>query len=97
MVLKYKPNNRIIFRHNVENLFTTVLVLETIDVIIYTIYHHSILSSRLKINSNDLCKILLLYTIEVPYFFYPYGNIHIYIQKEGIGMRSVLGPVFSDF
>ena len=75
-----------------ENLFTNVPVLETINIMI-NIYHHPTLPP-LKINSNTLGKILLLYTSEVP-FYDPHGNI--FIQKDGIAMGSVLGPIFSNF
>ena len=76
-----------------ENLFTNVPVLETINIIINDIYHHPTLPP-FKTNSNTLYKILLLYTTEVP-FYDPHGNI--FIQKEGIALRSVLGTIFNKF
>ena len=76
-----------------ENLFTNVPVLETINIIINDIYYHPTLLP-LKINSNTLRKILLLCTTEVP-FYDPNGNI--FIQKDGITMGSVLGPTLSNF
>ena len=76
-----------------ENLFTNVPVLETINIIINNIYHHSTLPP-LKINSNTLLKILLLCTTQV-IFYDPHGNI--YIQLDEIAMGSGLGPVFSNF
>ena len=76
-----------------ENLFTNVPVLETINIIINDIYHHPTLLP-LKINFNTLRKILLLCTTQVP-FYDPYGNI--YIQQDGIAIGSVLGPIFSNF
>ena len=75
------------------NLFTNVPVRETINIIINNIYHHPTLPP-LKINSNTLRKILLLCTTEVP-FYDPHGNI--FIQKDGIAMESVLGPISSNF
>ena len=76
-----------------ENLFTNVPVVETINIIINNIYHHPTLPP-LKINSNTLQKILLLCTAQVP-FYDPHGDI--YIQQDGIAMGSVLGPIFSNF
>ena len=70
-----------------ENLFTNVPVLETINIIINNIYHHPTLPP-LKINSNTLQKILLLCTTEVPFYDHP---------KDGIAMVSVLGPIFDNF
>ena len=78
---------------DVENLFTHVPVLETINIIINYINHHPTLPP-LKINSNNLRKILLFCTTEVP-FYDPHGNI--FIQKDGIIMGSVMGPIFSNF
>ena len=63
----HKPNKGIIFSLDVENLFTNVPVLETINIIINNIYHHPMLPP-LKINSNILRKILLLCTTEVPFY-----------------------------
>ena len=76
-----------------ENLFTNVPVLERINIMTIDIYHHPTLPP-LKINSNTLQKILLLCTTEVP-FYDPCGNI--FIQRDGIAMGSVLGPIFSNF
>ena len=76
-----------------ENLFTNVQVLETINIIMNNVYHHPTLP-LLKINSNTLQKILLLSTTEVP-FYDPHGNI--FIQKDRIAMGSVLVPIFSNF
>ena len=76
-----------------ENLFTNVPVLETINIIINNIYHHPTFPP-LKINSNTLRKIFLLCTTEAP-FYNPHENI--FIQKDGITMGSVLGPIFSNF
>ena len=60
----YKPNKGIISPLDVENLSPNVPVLETINIIINNIYHHPNLPP-LKINSNTLRKILLLYTTQV--------------------------------
>ena len=48
----------------------------------------------LKMNFNTLRKILLLCTTEVPIFDHQ-GKI--FIQRNGIAMASVLGPIFSNF
>ena len=74
-----------------ENLFTIVPVLETIDIIINNIYNHPTFPP-LKINFNTIRKILLLSNTEVTSYD-PHGNI--YIQKDGIAMGSVLLPIFS--
>ena len=76
-----------------ENLFTNVLVIETINIIMNNIYHHPTLPP-LKIKSNTLRKILLLCTTEV-LLYDPHGNI--FIQKDGIAMGSVLESIFSNF
>ena len=76
-----------------ENLFTNVPVLETINIIINNIYHNPTLLP-LKINPHTLRKIHLLCTIQVP-FYYTYR--HIYTQPDGIAMGSVLGPIFVIF
>ena len=89
----HKPNKGIITSLRVENLFTNVPVLETINIIINNIYHH-LTFPPLKINSNTLRKILLLCTTEVP-FYNSHGNI--FIQKDRIAMGSVLGPIFCNF
>ena len=70
-----------------EYLFIDVLVNEIIDIIINNIYNNPSLPP-VKINPNILWKILLT--------FHDYlGNI--YIQTDGVSMRSVLGPIFSNF
>ena len=89
----HKSNKRTISSLDVENLFTNIPAHETINIIINNIYHHPTLSP-IKINSNTLRKILLLCTTQVPSYD-PHG--HIYIQKDGIAMGSVLGPIFSYF
>ena len=72
-----------------ENLFTNVLVNETIDIIINYINNHP-LFLPLKINPSILRKILLTCTTEI--LFYDHlGNI--YTQTMG----SVLGQIFSNF
>ena len=86
----HKPNKGIISSVDVENLFTNVPVLETINIIINNIYHHLTLPP-LKINSKTLRKILLLCTT----FYDSHGNI--YIQRDGIAMGSVLAPIFGNF
>ena len=78
---------------DVENLFTNVPVKETIEIIIENIYKNPLLPP-LKINPNILKKILLICTTEVPFYDHK-GNI--YIQKDGVSMGSVLGPLFSQF
>ena len=70
-----------------EDLFTNVPVLETIDIII-NIYHHPTLPP-FKINSNNFTQ--NTFTNEVS-FYDPHGNI--FIQKDGIAMGSVF---FSNF
>ena len=78
-----------------ENSFTNVPVLETINIIINNIHHHPTVPP-LKINPNTLRKILLLCTTQIP-FYDPNGNIYIYIQRDEIAIGSVLGPIFSNF
>ena len=72
-----------------QGLFACIPVLETINIITNNIYHNPTLPP-LKINSNTLQKILLLCSTTDPH-----GNI--FIQKDGIAMGSVLGPIFSNF
>ena len=76
-----------------EILFKNVPVLETIYLIINNICQHPTLPP-LKINSNNLRKILLFFTTGVP-FCDLHGNI--YIQKDGIAMGLVLESIFSNF
>ena len=86
----HKPNKGILSSLNVKKLFTKVPVLETINIIIIfiiilifsrnrsfvlDIYYHLTLPP-LQITSNNLQKILLHCTTEVP-FHDAYGNIFI--------------------
>ena len=88
-----KPNNGTLASLDVESLFINVPVNESIDIIINNIYNNSSLPP-LKINPNILRKILLTCTTEVPFYDH-LGNI--YAQKDGISMRSALGPIFNNF
>ena len=88
-----KPDNGKIASLDVENLFTNVSVNETIGVIINNIYNNPSLPP-LKINPNRLRKILLTCTTEVPFHDH-LGNI--YVQTDGVTMRSVLGSIFINF
>ena len=63
----HKPKKGIISSLDVENLFTNVPVLETINIIINNIYHHPMIPP-LKINSNTLHKIRGAYD-KFPAFF----------------------------
>ena len=47
-----------------------------------------------KINPNILRKLLLTCTTEVPFHDH---LADIYVQADGVSMRSVLGPIFSNF
>ena len=77
-----------------ENLFTNVPVQETINIIINNIYHHPTLP-LLKIDSNTIRKIL--FTLYYSGFFLMI-LMEIYIfQRDGIAIRSVLGPIVSHF
>ena len=84
----HTPKKGIISSLEVENLFTNVPVLVTIDMIINNNYPHPTLpttqrSTPLKINFNTLRKIHSLVITEVT-LYNAHGNI--YTQKDGIAM-----------
>ena len=62
----HKPNKEIISSRDMENLFTNVPVLKTINIIINNISHHPTLPPP-KINTNTLRKIL--YSAPLRYYF----------------------------
>ena len=82
-----KPNNGLLASLDVENLFTNVLVNETINIIINNIYNNPSLPP-LKINPTIFRKLLLTCTTEVPFHDH-LGNI--YVQTDGFC------PIFSSF
>ena len=88
-----KPNNGILALFNVENIFINIPVNVTIYIIINNIYNNPSLPP-LKTNPNILRKILLTCTTEI--LFYDHlGNINT--PKDSVSMRSVPGPIFSNF
>ena len=86
-----KSNNGILASLEDENLLTNVPFKETIDIIINNIYKNSSLAP-LKVNPNILRNILPTCTTEVP--FYKHLS-NIYVEKDGVSMGSVLGPIFA--
>ena len=78
---------------DVEYLFNSVPVNETIDVIINNIYNNPSLPP-LKINTNILRKIVPTCTTEV-LFHDHLGNIYVQIDRVSTG--SVLGKILGNF
>ena len=78
---------------NVKNLFTNVLVHETIKIIIENVYNHPSIPPP-AIQPKILEKILLICPTKVS-FYDPSGSL--YIQIDDISMGLPLGPTISEF
>ena len=77
---------------DVISLFTNAPVVETIEIIIDELYHHSTLRAP-KIEKPLLQKLLHICTTKTPFNFQ--GTT--YIQRDGVSMGSPLGPTIADF
>ena len=77
---------------DVEKLFTSVPVLDTIDIILESAYNHESLAPP-KLPSSILKELLVLCTTKTPF---NHGG-KTYLQTDGVSMGSPLGPTFADF
>ena len=85
---------------DVESLFTNVPVIETIDIIIKSVYENTVMAPP-NIPKDVLKEMLLLCTTtdflgttKVPF---RHINGKMFVQKEGVSMDSPLGPTFADY
>ena len=81
-------NPKMIASLDVESLFTNAPLLQTIDIIIESIYHHPTLKAP-RIPPGILKDLLILCTTKTP--FKTPDNL-LYQQIEGVGMGTPLGP-----
>ena len=89
--LRVRKNEKIV-SSDVESLFTSVPVMETIDLILERSYHHPSLPPP-SIEKDLMRELLLICTTETPFNF----DDKVYIQKDGVSMGSPLGPTFADY
>ena len=77
---------------DIESLFTNVPVLETIDIIIQTVYNHPVIPAP-TLPSETMEELLIVCTTETHFQFCG----RTYVQVDGVSMGSPLGPTFADF
>ena len=75
---------------DVSSLFTSVSLDFTIDVILRRIYREKDIAANMTL--NELKELLLLTTKNVRFSF----NGQFYLQKDGVAMGFLLGPVIAD-
>ena len=80
------PKGFQIIYFDVKNLFTNVPLHQTIEIILSKVYQKN--KNKTSVPKNILRELLYLCTKEVHSIF----NDEIYIQSEGVAMRSPLGP-----
>jgi hypothetical protein len=92
-MLNHQREHGMLASLDVENLFTNVPVLETIEIILKCVYNNAELAAP-KIPRSTMQELLILCTTGVPFYN---TNGDIYRQKEGVSMGSPLGPTFANF
>ena len=86
-------NPKMIASLDVESLFTNVPLLQTIDIITESVYHHPTLKAP-RIPPGILKDLLILCTTKTP--FKTPDNL-LYQQIEGVSMGTPLGPTIANF
>ena len=75
---------------DVKNLFTNMLLHQTIEILLSKVYQEK--KIKTSIPKNILRELLYLCTKEVHFMF----NDEIYIQSDGVAMGSPLGPLLAN-
>ena len=75
---------------DVESLFTNILLDETIGIITDRLFQG--LDNFFGYTKKHFNELLTLAVKDTPYYF----NAKLYIQKDGVGMGSCLGPTFAN-
>ena len=89
--LRLQPSHQLLSL-DVESLFTSVPVEDTISIILQEAYNHPTHPPP-DIQRNHLQELLKICTTQTPFNF----NGNTFVQSDGVSMGSPLGPTFADF
>lgn len=92
-ILQANPTHGLLASLDVESLFTSVPVHDTIDIILQYAYENPNMSPP-NIRKDIMKELLLQCTTQTPFRHVDGG---IYKQREGVSMGSPLGPLFANF
>ena len=93
-ILRSCQNVKMLASLDVESLFSSVPVLETIDIIIKNVYDTPTVTPPPAIPRDTMRRLLEICTTLTPF-----RNINgeLYVQKEGVSMGNPLGPTFANY
>ena len=75
---------------DIKSLFTSIPLTETIDITLHRVYNRREISTILT--KNEMRKLLSLCTKNVHFTL----NNEIYVQNDGVAVRSPLGPILAN-